>query len=214
MSEEGKGEERRPTNMLVFVKDPANIVTLLGLCFSVTALYFCGRGIIPAALIAMQWALLMDWYDGPIARNTRGRSESYRLVGIQLDSLADLISSGVCPAMLLLVVSDFDPRFLAGALLVMVCGTLRLAYFNIWGLDNQAHYLGMPIDTNIIVLGLVFLLQPYLVPQLFALLLLAVVVICALLHVSSLPFPKLGGKWHYIITAYVLVLTVIYARGL
>jgi len=64
--------------MLRFVKDAANLVTLAGLFCGVGSIYFAIRGTFPAAMIAMLWAVLFDWFDGPIARRTRGRTDEFR----------------------------------------------------------------------------------------------------------------------------------------
>ena len=99
-----------------FLCDRANLVTLAGLSCGVLAIYFSARGATAAAVIALLWALLCDWFDGPIARRISNRTEADRAFGGQLDSLADVVCSGVGPAALLLSVSNFDPWFLPGAI--------------------------------------------------------------------------------------------------
>jgi len=61
--------------ILSFMKDIPNTVTLLGLCSGVLGIYFALLGNYQAAIIAMLWAVLSDWYDGPIARRIPGRSK-------------------------------------------------------------------------------------------------------------------------------------------
>ena len=60
------GRSLRPS-MLCFVKDAGNLVTLAGLFCGVGSIYFAIRGIFSAAMIAMLWAVLFDWFDGSIA---------------------------------------------------------------------------------------------------------------------------------------------------
>ena len=80
--------------ILSFVVDRANLVSLLGLASGVLAIYFALRQNFPAAIIALLWAVLMDWFDGLVARRMPGRSESHKLVGARMDSLVDLVTSG------------------------------------------------------------------------------------------------------------------------
>jgi len=116
--------------MLRFVKDAANLVTLAGLFCGVGSIYFTIRGIFPAAMIAMLWAVLFDWFDGSIARRTRGRTDEFRAFGGQLDSLVDMVSCAVCPAVVLLSYGQFNPWFLPGALMLTAAGAVRLSYFS------------------------------------------------------------------------------------
>ena len=75
--------------------DPANAVTLAGLFCGVLGIYFAVCDVFPAAVIALLWATFFDWFDGPIARRTKGRTDELRALGGQLDSLVDIVSSGV-----------------------------------------------------------------------------------------------------------------------
>ena len=75
--------------MLDLVMDFANLVTLFGLFCGVAGICFAVRGVFAAAMIAMLLSLLCDWFDGPIARRTRGRTPELRAFGAQLDSLVD-----------------------------------------------------------------------------------------------------------------------------
>ena len=90
------------------------------------------------------WAILLDMLDGRIARLTGTASE----FGGELDSLADVISFGVAPA-LLAYRWGFEPvpriGWLAAFLFVM-CGTLRLARFNVQrhAVDGR-YFVGLPI---------------------------------------------------------------------
>lgn len=95
-----------------------------------------------APLIA--WAIVLDLLDGRIARLTGTASE----FGGELDSLADVISFGVAPAVLAYCWGfSLMPRvgWLA-AFLFLVCGTLRLARFNVQrhAVDGR-FFVGLPI---------------------------------------------------------------------
>ena len=194
-------------NILSFVADWANIVTLVGLSLGVLAVYFALNQNYLAAIIAMLWAVLMDWYDGPIARATPGRSKAHKLIGIQMDSLVDIISLGVVSATLLLSVGNFSPWFYPGALVIIMAGVLRLAYFNVFGVDKNGKIAGFTIDNSAYVVAAVFLFEGVLNHNAFAALLYVAVIAMAILHIAPVRTPKLGKTWYYVVTTYVLAMT-------
>ena len=197
--------------ILSIVADWANIVTLLGLSSGCLAIYFALTKNFPAAIIAMLWAVLLDWYDGLVARATPGRNEYHKLVGVHLDSLVDLVTSAVGPAILLLSVGDFSAWFCPGALAMVMAGVLRLAYFSAFGVDKNGTYAGLTIDNTPLVVSAVFLLKGFLAHVVFAAVLYTTILVLAFLHVAPFRTGKLGGIWYYIVTAYVVMLTGVYS---
>ena len=208
------GRDDGPTQspiILSFVVDRANLVSLLGLASGVLAIYFALRQNFPAAIIALLWAVLMDWFDGLVARRTPGRSEAHKLVGARMDSLVDLVTSAIGPAILLLSVGNLNPWFYPGALAIIMAGVLRLAYFDAFGVDEKGTYAGITIDNSPLVVSGVFLLQGFLSHNVFAAVLYSTVVILACLHVAPFRTGKVGIVWYYVVTAYVVILTAIYS---
>ena len=206
------GPETKLPVILSFVADWANIVSLLGLCGGVLAIYFALAQNYPAAIIAMLWAVLFDWYDGLVARaTTKSRGESHKKVGSHMDSLVDLVTSAVGPAVLLISVSDFSAWSYPGALALIGEGGVRLAYFNVFGVDSRGTYAGITIDNSPIAVSAVFLLHGFLDPNAFVAVLYATILIMALLHVAPLRTRKLSKIWNYIFTAYVVSLTGVYS---
>jgi CDP-diacylglycerol---serine O-phosphatidyltransferase len=110
---------------------------------------------------ALGWAVFFDGLDGRIARMTNTTSE----FGRELDSLADVITFGIAPAVLafvwgvLFVVGSGDLQgnlSRAGYLVTffyLLCGAVRLARFNIQttappkipGRPDRKYFVGMPI---------------------------------------------------------------------
>ena len=194
--------------------DPANAVTLAGLFCGVLGIYFAVQEVFSAAVIALLWATFFDWFDGPIARRTKGRTDELRALGGQLDSLVDIVSSGVAPAILLLSIGEFSPWFIPGAFALIAGGVLRLSYFNVFGLADESSYLGLPIDHNVILVALVFLLEGVLGRTTFAMVLYVAIVMIAALSVMPFRMPKAGGRWYYVFAVYVVSLTAVYGWGL
>ena len=200
---------KQPT-ILSFVRDLPNICSLAGLLCAVLGIYFAILGNFPAAMIGLIWATLFDWGDGIIARRMKGRTDESRAFGGQLDSLIDIVSFGVLPALILLSYGEFSPFFLPGAFLIIAACAIRLSYFNVFGLNDDSSYMGMAVDNNGIILAFVFLFDGVFSQTFFSVTIYIIVISLAALNVAPIRTPKFTGKWIYVITAYVLGLTAIY----
>ena len=196
--------------LLSFVRDLPNICSLAGLLCAVLGIYFAVLGNFPAAIIGMIWATLFDWGDGIIARRMKGRTYEFRAFGGQLDSLIDIVSFGILPALILLSYGEFSPLFLPGAFLIIAACAIRLSYFNLFGLNDDSSYIGMAVDNNGIILAFVFLFESVLNHTFFSVIIYIIVVAMAALNVAPIRTPKFTGRWVYVLTAYVFGLTAIY----
>ena len=196
--------------ILSFVRDLPNICSLAGLLCAVLGIYFAVLGNFPAAIIGMIWATLFDWGDGIIARRMKGRTYEFRAFGGQLDSLIDIVSFGILPALILLSYGKFSPLFLPGAFLIIAACAIRLSYFNLFGLNDDSSYIGMAVDNNGIILAFIFLFESVLNHTFFSVIIYIIVVTMAVLNVAPIRTPKLTGRWVYVLTAYVFGLTAIY----
>jgi CDP-diacylglycerol---serine O-phosphatidyltransferase len=132
---------------------------------------FCGfyalinamKGEFDLAAIAIGLAVVLDGLDGRIARLTNSCSE----FGVQIDSLADIVTFGVAPSVLAYVwgLKSVEPSFQPFAKHVqqigwivsfafLICGAMRLARFNLQSLRPQAShssrksFVGMPIPAG------------------------------------------------------------------
>jgi CDP-diacylglycerol--serine O-phosphatidyltransferase len=200
--------------MLSFAADLPNLCSLAGLLAALLGLFFAVRGVYPAALMALLWAVVFDWSDGLIARRMKDRTAERRAFGAQLDSLIDVVSFSVAPAVLLLRVGDFSPWFIPGAFVILATGVIRLSYFNVFGLLDAKTYRGLPLDTNVIILALLFVFEPLAGATVFAVALYVALLVLAALNVAPIATPKLGGRWYYVVILYALAASGIYALQL
>lgn len=134
-------------------------------------------------------AIVMDLFDGRIARMTGTSSE----FGAELDSLADVISFGVAPALLAYCwgfSEDLARVGWLGAFLFLVCGTLRLARFNVQrSVVDGRYFVGMPIPVAAgQVAAIVHFIPMRLQEKHEAALLLALLVALGLLMVSTIRY--------------------------
>ena len=116
---------------------------------------FCGfyaviasiKGNFAAAAYAVIIAGVFDNLDGKIARATQSTSK----FGVEFDSLADLISFGMAPGvmMYLWALSPLGRIGWLAAFLFVVCGALRLARFNTQvGTVSSEYFVGLPIPAG------------------------------------------------------------------
>ena len=111
-----------------------NAITVLALCSGLTSVAFAYRGSTTGstqqyflAVGAIAAAAILDSLDGPTARLLRSTSR----IGAELDSLSDLISFGVAPALVMYLWElHRHPIGWAVCLVYAVCTALRLARFN------------------------------------------------------------------------------------
>ncbi|MEN8211785.1 MAG: CDP-alcohol phosphatidyltransferase family protein [Thermodesulfobacteriota bacterium] len=208
----GKSQSKpsHQTGMLWFAKDLPNICSLAGLLCALLGIYFAILKNFPVAVIGMIWAVLFDWGDGIIARKIEGRTDEQKNFGAQLDSLIDMVSFGICPAVFLLSYGGLNPWFLPGAFVIVATAAIRLSYFNIFGLVDSTTYKGLALDNNVIVFAFVFLFEPIFSTLIFSIMLYIMFMTMAGFNLSPLRTPKFAGKWVYILTIYTVVLTIIY----
>lgn len=142
----------------------ANTITLLGLASSVVAVFCSSQKMYPLAVVMLLIAGLCDMFDGRIARITASRARREKIYGVQLDSLADVISFGVVPALISYNMGYREVLDLILYILFIVCGAIRLAYFNTQALSdtpdlNMKYFTGVPIPVSCVLLPFMILLS-------------------------------------------------------
>lgn len=206
--------ETKQPSMLSFFKDLPNLCSLAGLLCAVLAIYNTILGQFPAGIIWILWAVLFDWADGIIARKIGGRTKHQSTFGGQLDSLIDIVSFGIFPAIFLLSYGQYSPWFVPGAFFVVAAAAMRLSYFNIFGLCDESTYLGLALDNNVIILSAVFLLESIISQAAFSILIYILMVVLLAFNLAPIKTPKFTGKWFYGLILYTVIMTVIYGLKL
>lgn len=127
-----------------------NMVTTAALCCGFYAVLSSSDGRFHYAAVLIFIAMIFDGLDGRVARLTGAESE----FGVQYDSLSDLISFGVAPAMamyqwslhLTSTISNVPSRLgWLAAFIYVACTAFRLARFNVFaGKIDKAFFMGLP----------------------------------------------------------------------
>ena len=161
-------------------KHVPNLITSLNLLSGSIAVIFAVQGNLVLAAIFVAAGIFFDFFDGLAARALDVKSE----VGLQMDSLADVVTSGVVPGIVMyqLIIkalpssgglstdwnsSEFDlnlqPFALIG-LLIIVASAYRLAKFNVDDRQTDS-FIGLPTPANaLLILSLPLILTYESVP--------------------------------------------------
>ncbi|MBD5239262.1 MAG: CDP-diacylglycerol--serine O-phosphatidyltransferase [Bacteroidales bacterium] len=118
-----------------------NAITCLNLTSGCVALVLAFNGFYCYASLAICAAAVFDFLDGAVARLMGAYSD----IGAELDSLSDLVSFGVAPG--LMVYCQLPAPYNIVAVMIPVCGALRLARFNV-DTRQTTSFIGLPIPAN------------------------------------------------------------------
>lgn len=164
--------------------------TLANLLMGVLSLMYTLEGEWRMAAIMILGSTILDGMDGKVAR----RLDAASPFGKELDSLSDLVSFGVAPAILVYALSLKELNFsVAGftvpiglliALGFALCGAVRLARFNV--LNITEYFVGVPITAAGSLMALLVLLAD----RLPSLVLPIAMLVLAYLMVSNIKVPK------------------------
>jgi CDP-diacylglycerol--serine O-phosphatidyltransferase len=217
------------------MKHIPNFITSLNLASGFAAIIFAANGNIESASWFILAAMIFDFLDGFSARMLK----AYSAVGRELDSLADLVSFGVAPALIIYrvlldavslnVPININSEGLKSILLMIapvfmvICAAIRLAVFNLDS-SQSTSFKGLPTPANAIaVISIV-------IPGLFSqsafynsftnspLLLILLTFILSLLMISRIPLLSLkahnlkfrGNEGRYILLVLILISVLIF----
>ncbi|WP_281279657.1 CDP-diacylglycerol--serine O-phosphatidyltransferase [Paenibacillus lentus] len=166
-----------------------NLLTFTNLSFGVLAMIEIFNQNYSASAVYVMIAAIIDRYDGRIARRLNVCSE----FGRELDSLADLVSFGIAPALLVYFKFNFDDLGIlrivgiAALILYVVSGSYRLALFNIR--EFEGNFRGIPIT----VAGSILTIYSMIAPSANSSMIISVVtlLIFSLLMVSNIKIKKI-----------------------
>lgn len=156
-------KERHKTPLVGFYNYTVAL-TYLGAAAGLLGVFAAVDGKDKCALLCLLLAGGCDLFDGLVAR-TRQRTEQEKRFGVQIDSLADLISFGVLPAAIGYRLG-MRGAWLALLCVYALCALIRLAYYNVTADAMQAGagerrtaYEGLPVTTAALVFPLMATVQ-------------------------------------------------------
>lgn len=223
--------------MLLGVYNYTVILTYIGMLFSFAGIHFVfsnsDRSFI-LALLCLMVSGVMDMFDGKVASTKKNRTDDEKLFGIQIDSMADIISYGVFPSLIVykLAIGDANypvehPFAARGIICIcaiyLLCALIRLSYFNVDEMNRQKkttesrhEYRGLPVTSVAVVLPAVFIVAYFAgnarPPIEAAAVLLMVMAIC-FISPFKLPKPALIGKIVLILIGVAELVLLLLGKG-
>ncbi len=174
----------------------ANLIYILPNLFTASSIFVGVISIVEASkghFILASWlillALIFDGLDGRVARMTNTTSQ----FGVEFDSLADIISFGIAPAMLLyfFIGHEFGRFGILVSALYVIFGAIRLARFNISTAKTDPNvFIGLPIPTAAIFVSMWILLFHKYTLENYSIVLLFLALGVAILMVSNFRYPS------------------------
>jgi len=173
-----------------------NLIYILPNLFTATSIFVGMISMVEASkgnFVTAAWlillALVFDALDGRIARMTNTTSQ----FGVEFDSLADIVSFGVAPAILLYFFtgSNYGRFGILVSALYVIFGAIRLARFNITTARTDPNvFIGLPIPTAAIFISMWILLFHKYGLQKYGVIILVLSLGVAILMVSNFRYPS------------------------
>lgn len=203
------------------------ILTYLGLIFAVCGILTVIRGNLKLTIFFLMLSGVCDLFDGAVARKAT-RSDIEKNFGIQIDSLADLVSFGILPAVIgyMLFLKSENYTLVKEIFVIIVTSIyvltalIRLAFFNVikdeFEKNNKQlnYYKGLPVTSVALIIPIVYSICVYInvaISKIFTPLLL----IIAIAFVSNVRVKKLKLKNMLIICFICLIifLYLLFSKG-
>lgn len=223
--------------MLLGVYNYTVLLTYIGMLFSFAGIHFVfsnsDRSFI-LALLCLMIAGVMDMFDGKVASTKKNRTDDEKLFGIQIDSMADIISYGVFPSLIVYKLAIGDDSYpidhpwqargiICICAIYLLCALIRLSYFNVDEMnrqkttsDSRHEYRGLPVTSVALILPAVFIIsyfagsaRPPIEPAAILLIFMAF----AFIMPFRLPKPALVGKIVMIIIGLAELVLLVFGKA-
>lgn len=179
---------------MIGIYDYTVLLTYMNFISGILGIIQASKGNYFYAIILLMFAGLCDMFDGKVARTKKKRTIEERHFGIQLDSLADVVSFGVLPAII---------GYMLGAPLILVvlfptAGLIRLAWFNVLEITRNSSdpvkvYTGLPITSSAMVFPFIYMLKG-LLGSYFELVYIIMMAVVGTLFILKIKIKKPGFK--------------------
>ena len=155
------------------------VLTYISLISAVLGIIAASRGHYTLAVLCVLASGVCDAFDGAVARTKKNRTDDEKSFGIQLDSICDVISFGVTPAMICYFMGVNRGLGLVVVIFYILAALIRLSFFNVLEIKRQSqegggvtkYYRGLPVTTISIIFPIIYLFKFLLINRSFLLLL-------------------------------------------
>lgn len=195
------------TNMKSFIA-LSDIISLMNMSSGFLSIIFSLNHEFSMAAILMIIAIIFDSTDGWVARKINRQDELG--FGKNIDSLSDIVSFGVAPAIFLYSCINTTPGIFQivvtlASLLIVICGVLRLTRYNVIADKIDTHdFIGFPIPGISLVIGSFYLsglFNPYIAILLN--------IIISLIMISNIKYPKFDNMPLIAISSILILILIL-----
>jgi CDP-diacylglycerol---serine O-phosphatidyltransferase len=137
----------------------ADFFTIGNLIFGLLSIFYAIEQQFTYAVLFLIAAAFFDFLDGKVARVSKKVTKEGRAFGKELDSLADVISFGVAPAVLGFTLGLNKWYAILVLLFFVVAGKLRLSRYNIT--ETPGYFEGVPITINAALFPVLYFISLY-----------------------------------------------------
>lgn len=183
----------------------ANFITLLGMTSAMSSMFLAYTGHYKLAVMAILLAGLCDMFDGRVARHANREDRKLRMFGIQIDTVSDMVSFGVAPAVIAYIYGLNKWYDIIILVFYVCCGAIRLAYFNTQAITetkdlNLKQFTGVPIPVICFVLPPLTLLMTLVSPGIMSWIMRTAYLLLGTAFIINVKIKKFG-----IVTALIII---------
>jgi len=174
------------------------------LFFSLSSCFFVLNENLKLSITFLIVSGICDLFDGAVAKKIK-RTDGEKEFGIQLDTVVDVVSFGVTPAIIVFATANASWYALSVYIFYIMCAVARLAYFNTSADINTAvkYYRGLPVTYIALILPCVMIFgsPPASVASLF---------VAGILFIFNIKIPKPRGIWYGIFPVLAIVMSILW----
>lgn len=189
-----KKDKEKEHKMIIGYYSKSVFITYLGVISGTIGMFLAFNQKISYALICLVISGICDAFDGKVARKCK-RSNNEKSFGIQIDSLADMVSFVFLPITIFYGLGLNNWYNLVIFALFTLGGVIRLGYFNVIadekGKDGPVkYYSGLPVTSSAIIFPLVYILHSFVSTSEFAIIYTLTMLFTAILYVLNFKLKK------------------------
>lgn len=187
-------KKHKEEKMIIGYYSKSVFITYLGVISGTLGMYFALNSLTTYALICLVISGICDGFDGKVARKCK-RSNNEKSFGIQIDSLADMVSFVFLPITIFYGLGLSEWYNVIIFALFTLGGVIRLGYFNVIadekGKDGPVkYYSGLPVTTTAIIFPVIFIFSHFTTTAEFAIIYTLTMLFTAILYVLNFKLKK------------------------
>ena len=171
--------------MLIGKYNKSVLLTYIGVISAIVGMNLAINKQLAEAFVCLVIAGVCDLFDGVVARRCKRTAEEKEF-GVQIDSLADMVSFIALPCVLgIELMKELSNLVILVLAVYSLCGIIRLAWFNMHTNTegNRTHYDGLPVTYVALILPIYYLVGAFLPNEIYGWLTAVVYFVIALCYI-------------------------------